>query len=157
MSFRKKVEEVAITSQFSMAVQALLLIGRYQDRKKIVGDRVAASIGTNPALIRRIILKLKEAGLVLTTPGIGGIRLARQPEDITLLDIYQATAEPEDGIFRLHPNPNPLCPVGRNIYTVLKPAMDCAQSNMEHGLQDITLSGLLAELERNIKAQHEKD
>ena len=51
-----------VSSRFSMAVQALLVLGVFQEKKKITGDVLAVSIDTSPALVRRIVSQLKTAG-----------------------------------------------------------------------------------------------
>jgi Rrf2 family protein len=135
-----------VSSRFSMAVQALMVLGAFQEKKKVTGDLLAVSIDTSPALVRRIISQLKGAGLVKTVPGTGGTFLARAPQEITLLEIYRAVADQEDGIFNFHPHPNPICPVGRNIHAVLGPRLERAQQAMEDSLAQDTLADLLEDL-----------
>lgn len=61
-------------------------------RTKPVSSRDLADLqGISPALLARILPKLEKAGLVASTSGInGGYRLARRPQDITVLDIVDA-------------------------------------------------------------------
>lgn len=47
--------------------------------------------GVSPSFLAKIFPKLEKAGLVLATEGVrGGYRLARNPSDITVLDIVDA-------------------------------------------------------------------
>lgn len=87
---------------------------------------------------------LKKAGLVDVRPGIGGASLLKNPERITLLDVYRAVnATEENQLFRIHENPNFACPVGRNIEQVLQAELKDAQSVMELRLAQTTLDQLI--------------
>lgn len=55
---------------------------------------IAAHAGTNPVVVRRVLGKLREAGLLISEKGhAGGWRLARPPETISLADVYVALEE----------------------------------------------------------------
>ena len=52
---------------------------------------LAASINTNPVVVRRLLLALRRADLIETFAGNhGGARVRRKPERIRLVDIYDA-------------------------------------------------------------------
>jgi DNA-binding IscR family transcriptional regulator len=76
---------------------------------------------------------------------MGGSKLARQPEQITLLDIYQAVES--RGVFSLHRHPpNRHCPVGVNIGTVLNQVLDEVDSAVERVLANITIKDVVSRL-----------
>ena len=55
---------------------------------------IAEHAGTNPVVVRRVLGKLREAGLLTSEKGhAGGWRLARGPDAITLADVYLALDE----------------------------------------------------------------
>ena len=55
---------------------------------------IAEHARTNPVVVRRVLGRLRGAGLVASETGAaGGWRLARDPRDITLADIYVALGE----------------------------------------------------------------
>jgi len=87
--------------------------------KPISSTWIAGSVNTNPVVIRQIVGHLRDAGLVRTLPGsAGGAALNRPPKEIALSEVYRLVKE--ETFFRLHPSePNPHCPVGRNIQGVL--------------------------------------
>ena len=92
---------------------------------------------------RRFQRKLKKAGIVRVEAGIGGASLARDPSDITLLDIFNAV-ETDTDLFHFHENPNPECPVGRSVHPVLGEQLAGVQSAMERHLESITLKDLMS-------------
>ena len=105
-----------ITSRFTVAVHTLLVINAFQDKVKTTSEFIASSVNVNPVVIRRTMQSLKAAGMIDVKAGSGGARLARRPEDITLFDVYSAVDSVEGDLFHFHENPNPACPVGRNIH-----------------------------------------
>ncbi len=93
---------------------------------------LSRSVNTNPVVIRRILGMLRKAGLVISQTGPdGGSRLALPPEQISLLDIYEAVEEGD--IFHLHYNsPDECCPFGANIQGTLCEIMCEATSAMKN-------------------------
>lgn len=132
-----------ISSRFSIAVHILSLIA--VSSNSCTSDFIAGSVNTNPVVIRRIMGMLKKAGLVDVRPGVGGASLRMAPDRITLLDVYRAVQVIDEGkLFHLHDQPNPACPVGRNIQSALQSEMDAAQAAMEQRLAETTLDRLLS-------------
>jgi DNA-binding IscR family transcriptional regulator len=81
---------MSTSSRFAVAVHILTLLA--QAEGPVPSSMIAGSVGTNPALIRRMIGALTEAGFVTTTMGsTGGAMLARPASQITLLEVFQAT------------------------------------------------------------------
>ena len=110
--------------------------------EKLTSDFLAGSVNVNPVVIRNTLGKLKKAGIVRVEAGIGGASLARDPSDITLLDIFNAV-ETDTDLFHFHENPNPQCPVGRSVHPVLGEQLASVQSAMESHLASISLNDLL--------------
>ena len=55
---------------------------------------IAEHAGTNPVVVRRVLGRLREAGLLTSEKGhAGGWRLAKSPTNITLADVYLALDE----------------------------------------------------------------
>ena len=138
--------DMKIASRFTVAVHTLLAVRFFGNDYKTTSEFIASSVRVNPVVIRRTLGALKAAGLVEVAAGSGGARLARDPADITLLEIYRAVGCAEDTLFHFHENPNPACPVGRNVRAVLSPHLADAQTAMERELQGVTLQNLLDEL-----------
>ena len=116
-----------------------------QQGKNADSQLLAASVGTNPVVIRQMMSCLKRAGLILTRNGLPGGKLARPQEEISLLDIYKAVQKEEDAsLFDLHPNPNPRCFVGANIQGSLEAPMNEAQAALEKVLEGYSLKDITA-------------
>ncbi|KFN05867.1 Rrf2 family transcriptional regulator [Paenibacillus macerans] len=130
-----------ISTRFSIAVHTLSLIAVTPD---CTGDFIAGSVNTNPVIIRRIMGMLKKAGLVEVRPGVGGAALLKEPDRITLLDVYRAVNVAEENqLFRIHENSNIACLVGRNIENVLQAELKDAQLAMEYRLAQTTLGQII--------------
>lgn len=136
-----------ITSRFTVAVHTLLVINAFQDKVKTTSEFIASSVNVNPVVIRRTMQSLKAAGMIDVKAGSGGARLARRPEDITLFDVYSAVDSVEGDLFHFHENPNPACPVGRNIHAVLDVKLQEAQAALENQLKKTTLADLAGQIQ----------
>lgn len=138
-----------ITSRFTVAVHTLLVIYRFCGQTKTTSEFIAASVNVNPVVIRRTLLILKAAGIVDVKAGSGGASIIKDLNDITLYDVYRAVDSVDGDLFHFHENPNPTCPVGKNIHSVLDGHLSDAQKAMEDSLKSVTLAGLAAQLDGN--------
>lgn len=130
-----------ISSRFTLAVHIFACMDTFQDDYKVTSDFLAGSTNVNPVIVRKILGQLKAAGLVEVARGSGGASIARPLEEITFLDIYRAVECVENGeLFHFHENPNPECPVGKNIHLILDEKLDRVQTAMERELASITLA-----------------
>ncbi len=135
-----------ITSRFTVAVHTLLVIYNFSATTKVTSDFIAASVQVNPVVIRRTLLSLKAAGMVDVKAGSGGASIVKDMGDITLYDVYKAVDSMDGDMFHFHENPNPACPVGRNIHAVLDAHLADAQAAMENELKNVTLLDLTKDL-----------
>jgi Rrf2 family protein len=133
------------SSRFAVAVHILTLMAWSED-EPVKSEQVAKSVNTNPVVIRRILCELAQARLVVSQTGsAGGSKLARRPDEITLLDIYEAVEC--QGVFSLHrQQPSRRCPVGVNIETVLSNVLEEVDSAVEHVLTKITIKDVVLRL-----------
>ncbi len=138
-----------ISSRFTIAVHMLLCMEAFKDTHKVTSDFIASSVSVHPVVIRRLLQQLKKAGLVRVARGTGGADIARPLDAITLLDIYNAAECVDAGaLFHFHENPNPLCPVGRNIHAVLDDRLERVQQAMEEQLRAVTMQELWEDTHR---------
>ena len=74
----------------------------------LTSEFIACSVNTNPALIRRLLGSLRDAGIVESRTGVGGgSTLLIDPERITLLDILRAVEPQEESSPSPAANPTP--------------------------------------------------
>ena len=129
-----------ISSRFTMAIHMFACIDTFSDQK-MTSDFMAASIGTNPVIVRKLLQQLKAAGLIQVSRGTGGVTITRPLDEITFLDVYRAVeCAPDEELFHFHENPNPNCPVGKNIHRVLDNRLLQVQKAMEDKLAEMTLA-----------------
>lgn len=129
-----------ISSRFTMAIHMFACIDTFTDRK-MTSDFMAASIGTNPVIVRKLLQQLKAAGLIEVSRGTGGVTVTKPLDEITFLDVYKAVeCTPDEQLFHFHENPNPKCPVGKNIHHVLDDRLNQVQKAMEDKLATMTLA-----------------
>jgi DNA-binding IscR family transcriptional regulator len=142
---------MSISSRFAVGVHILSLI-EVNKREVNSSEFIARSVNTNPAVIRRIMGMLKNAGLIKVRPGIAGTELARELSDITLFDVYKAVnVVQENELFSVHENPNPDCPVGKHIQETIITLFSIAQLALEKALENVTIEDVVKDIKNKEK------
>ena len=112
-----------VNQQFATAVHILTALAC--KKNMMSSELLAASVNTNPVVIRRLLAQLTKSKLVLTTRGkSGGVKLAKEPSHITLKDIYLAVAPTESIAPRTKP-----------------PQKDCVVSCAMHNIMTLIAEG----------------
>ena len=141
-----------ISSKFTIGVHLLAVIDYLGENEKVTSSVLAGSIGVNPVIVRNVMGNLKEAGLISISQGKSGISLTKTPDQITFYDVYKAVdSVNEDGLFHFHENPNPECPIGRNIHKAMDSKLERVQMCMEEEMQKITLADVMKDIQRELK------
>jgi Rrf2 family protein len=84
-----------ITRQADYAVRAVLYLARMEPNQRSATSQVAQEQHIPPSFLAKIISQLSIAGLLHTSRGArGGVTLAREPKDITLLEVIEAIDGP---------------------------------------------------------------
>ena len=122
-----------ISSRFTIAVHILICIETFKNDYKVTSDFLASSVNVNPVVVRRLLQQLKKAGIVNVTRGSGGTDLERPAGEITLLE-----------------NPNPLCPVGKNIHAILDTRLTKIQEAMEREMKSVTIKEVIDDTQKLI-------
>lgn len=143
-----------ISSRFTIAIHTLTCIGIFQDEHKITSEFLARSVNVNPVIIRKVLGQLKNAELVQVQRGSGGATLAKPLVEITLLDVFNAVESIENQqLFSFHDQPNPDCPVGRNMHQVLDSRLFEIQKAMELKMKSINLEEIVKDTQSFIEKQ----
>jgi DNA-binding IscR family transcriptional regulator len=126
-------------TRFSVGVHALVLIEHFGG-ERLSSDLIAASVGTNASFVRRVLAMLSHAGVVHSSPGVPGARLARPAAKITLLEVYRAVEMADEHRFAVHEEPSRKCVIGRHIRAALGEAIGPAEHAFEAELQRRSLA-----------------
>jgi Rrf2 family protein len=136
---------MSANSRLTIAVHVLawMALARERGLVWITSDQVAASVNTNPVIIRRSLGDLRRAALVEARRGAGaGWSLAREPREITLLDVYNAVEH--EPLFAMHrTEPNLECPVGHGIRPVLGQVYSEIDQALRHELTRTSVADVL--------------
>lgn len=105
-------------------------------------EQLAQSANTNAVVIRRLICSLTRAGLIQTSRGkTGGVALAKDPNQITLKDIYLAL-ELNDTISTNEKPAHKDCPVSCSMHQIMTGISEGAEKVLYKYLESQKLSDL---------------
>lgn len=127
-----------MSTRFAVAVHILTVL-RYHQGRPVSSELIAASVNTNPVVVRRILSQLKKAGLVDAQLGSGGgFSLAGGADEIDLEQVFRAVEE--DWSFPTHREPPSCeCVVGRNVLPILERITERASKAMLEELAGVTI------------------
>ena len=129
--------------QFSVSCHILAVLTAYGDAP-VTSETIALSVDTNPVVIRRIMSRLRQHGLVESRSGSnGGWRLTRPASALSLREVYQAISH--ESVLAMHQHPNPDCLIGGHIQKTLGSVFDEAQAALEQALGKFSVADVLAE------------
>src|SRR6201981_2795031 len=137
----------ATSVQFTVAAHIMAALG-FRRGAELPSAMLAESVNADPTFVRKSLSKLSRAGLIVTTRGKNGAsRLTRSPEQITLLELYPASAAPPT--FAIHSYPvEKRCPISCNIKGCMSSVLKKAQDSFENSLDGITLPDEVGEIRR---------
>ena len=142
-------------TKFSSSIHMLILI--CESETPMNSEQIATSVGTNASYIRKLTSRLSKAGIIEGRRGVSGFRLVKNPEDISLLDIYKAVMETDKlHLFDLHQNPNDACIVGHNIRPVLGDMFRDMEESVERRLQGMTLADCIRNMQEYIRESNKE-
>ncbi len=101
---------------------------------------IAGSLNINPVLVRKELSELNRLNLIESKEGKhGGVRLSKSADKIKLSEIFNLV-KGDDHILGYSKNePNPKCPIGKNINKNLAKLYSEIDSQVETVLENITL------------------
>ena len=84
-----------ITRQADYAVRAVLYLAEQDGAGRAPTSKIAREQRIPPSFLAKIVSQLSVAGMVQTSRGArGGVSLAREPKDISLLEVVEAIDGP---------------------------------------------------------------
>jgi Rrf2 family protein len=139
--FLERKVTMQITRQADYAIRAVLHLARAGNNDRAATSAIAKEQKIPPSFLAKIISQLSIAGLLHTSRGArGGVTLAREPRDISLLDVVEAIDGPiqlnecvgNDGACNFDKN----CPI--------KPVWCDAQEELVRRLKSTSFADMLA-------------
>ena len=130
-----------ISGKFAITTHILTLLAKFPE-EYLASDYIAGSLNIHPVLVRKEIANLKKNHLVESREGkYGGTKLLKSPEAISMEEIFNITFEKVNFGFSKN-DPNPLCPVGKQINTNLTHLYDDINDSIISKLKTISLAEL---------------
>jgi len=132
-------------THFAIATHVLAALALHRDHL-VTSSELAVSVATNPAFLRAVMGRLRDAELLVTKLGKGGgSTLARPADQISLLDVFRAT----DGTARIgiHDCGGSNCPVGRKMPSVLHRLEQTLDQALARELSAVHISDIAADLQ----------
>ena len=136
------------SSRFAIAVHTLTALANRQIEggPLLSSQEIAASVNTNPVVIRVLLRSLKAAGFVKAKEGKdGGFWLGLPMEEIRLGKVYQAVDTTGALAYNKRPE-NPTCVVSRGIKKVLVPIFGEVDQAVFDTLQKQTLKEVVMQI-----------
>ena len=119
----------------------------------LTSEVLARSMGTNPAVFRRTMAGLREAGFVVSEKGHGGgWKLARPLREITFLAVYEALSRPNlFAIGNRHQRPD--CLIEKRVNEVMAETMAAAEALFATRFSEISLDQLIPDAPQSAPAR----
>jgi Rrf2 family protein len=100
---------------------------------------IADHAGTNPVVVRRVLGKLRQAGLLRSEKGhAGGWRLAKPAESISLADVYLALDERFVSGGEQEPEPSH-CSVETGLQTRVSEVLEEIEASLVERLREVSI------------------
>lgn len=128
-----------VKSKFSIALHIMTILAHNKDQWH-TSAFVAGSLNINAVLVRNEIKTLKTGGLIESKEGKnGGVRLAEDANKILLSTIFKIAKGDNHVLGFCSNDPNPNCPIGRQIQTKLDKIFTSVDDAIIESLNDQTL------------------
>ena len=129
-----------ITKQADYALRAMTYLAKTEENQRSSTSQIAREQHIPSSFLAKIISQLSIAGLISTSRGAkGGVKLARKPEEITVLEVVEAIDGPiviNDCTISLS-----ACPFGEDC--ALQPIWCEVQSHLVEKLRSTTFASIM--------------
>ena len=132
-----------LKNSMEQAICLLIMIAHSDEKAPLKSYNISKSLGVSDSYLKKIIRQLVVAGLITSEAGKkGGVSLKKNPDKITLLDIFEAIEGKE-------PFANELKEVKEQKQAMILEAFNQAEKSYKEKLKKITLQ--MAMVDRNKK------
>lgn len=135
-----------VDTRFSVSVQIMMTLASHE-QELINSEFLAAVLKTNATFVRKLVVNMVNAELILSFRGKGGgIKLAKRPDKISLKEIYLASME-EKPLLNVHKKPiTKACSVSCCIEDVLEEIITGIENSTQKYLASKHLSDLMKQV-----------
>ena len=125
--------------EFSIGLHILGFLAS-RNGKPLTSVTMAKTFGTSPVVLRRVLTRLNQSGLVKTNRGVGGGSvLARDSKKINLREVYESVSTNKK-LFGRHPEGNEI--VSKVLGEYINEFYDEAEQSILSHLESITVSDM---------------
>lgn len=130
-------------NKLSVAVHIICVIEKFSKLgMEVNSSLLAASVNTNPAVIRRAVAVLAKAGIIYTDNGYHVIGF----EQLSLYDVQKAI-DPSGQLLYAHTNSSAQCPIGSKIEHTMSLVYDSLLATIEDQMKNQMLTDILKNFE----------
>lgn len=135
-----------MTGEFIVAVHAAVFLNH--KAKNMTSEEIAENVCTNPARVRKVMAKLKKAGLIETKEGAvrGGYSFIRNPREVTLLQIFDAVDDTVISAPWKSGNPDMDCLIASGMAGVMDDILGRMDGQCREVLQSVTINDIDREI-----------
>lgn len=139
-----------MNSEFAVSVHALVFLNHHYKEIK-TSEEISENICINPARARKILSKLKKAGLINTKEGSvkGGYSFTLDAAKITLLDVYQAIGKRVINISWRSGNVNMECLIASGMGDIMNEVYKKLDDACKEELSKITITDIDSKIFKN--------
>lgn len=130
-----------MTAEFIVATHAAVYLSHAADWR--TSEQIAENVCTNPARVRKVMSKLKKAGIVQAhTSRGGGYRLAAPAEGLTLAQLLSAVQEQVVNVDWRSGSECADCPISRTMAPVMDGIFDRLEQDCRQSLAGVTVAAI---------------
>ncbi|MCI3927224.1 Rrf2 family transcriptional regulator [Paenibacillus sp. TRM 82003] len=132
-----------MNSEFTIAVHSLVFLA-YKTDRMATSEAIACNVSTHPARVRKVMGCLRKSGFVSTKEGLGGgYWFQRDPEEVTLAEVYRAMCPGSLKPTWSTGNPEEKCMVSGNMQCVMDRIFSDAERHLETYFEGKTIGDVL--------------
>lgn len=134
-----------VDQRFSVAVHVMTTLA-FHKGELMTSDQLASSVRTNPTVVRRLVSKLVEAGLLDSFKGkSGGVKFSGSAKEVSLKDIYKVVSG-KPLIFTSEKEPYKACAVSCSMGSLMDQVVQGLECQSMKYLSEISLADLTAKV-----------